>query len=171
MKNCRAHLIASVTLLLGFTGCGNGLQPLSGTVTVDGKPAKPGTRVLFAPLGSTRPADGMVGAEGRFTVASVAKAGAMPGEYRICLINSVESIPRPNENRELTAEQQALGIAPKGWHEYQAAVDRFLARPPTGPGWIPKHYDSPATTPLRWNTATDGFEVTIGVASDERPGD
>jgi len=151
-----------------LAGCGSGgYRPLSGTVRVDGKPAMPGTRVLFVPLGNTRPADAMIDAEGRFTVTSVGKAGVMPGDYRVCLVNSVESIPKPGDSAEATDEQQAAGVAPKGWFEYSAAVDRFLAKPPTGNGWIPKFYDSPATTPLRWNTATDGFEVTIEVSSND----
>jgi hypothetical protein len=168
----RIFLLALIGIgLQTLAGCGKGgYRPLSGTVMVDGKPAMSGARVLFVPLGNTRPADAVIDADGRFTVTSVGKSGAMPGDYRVCLVNSVESIPKPGGSAEATEEQQAAGIAPKGWFEYSAAVEKFLAKPPTGNGWIPKFYDSPATTPLRWNTATDGFEVTIEVSSNDTPG-
>jgi hypothetical protein len=165
----RILVAAMVTCVstVGLTGCGNGLKKLSGTVAVDGKPAMPGVRVEFVPLGNTRPADGIVDATGRFTVASVGAVGVMPGDYRICLINSVESVPKPVAGLEATDEDKAAGVTPKGWFQYQAAVEKFLAKPPTGTGWIPKFYDSPTTTPLRWSTATDGFEVTINVSSKD----
>jgi hypothetical protein len=91
----------------------------------------------------------------------------MPGDYRICLINSVESVPKPSGGLEATVAEEATGAAPKGWFQYQAAGEKFLAKPPTGVGRIPKFYDSPATTPLRWSTETDGFELTIDVSSND----
>jgi len=166
----RGLLLASSACLLALAGCSTGYETLTGTVTVDGNPAAAGVMVQFVPEGNTRPAEGIVDSTGRFTVTSVGKAGVMPGAYKICLINSTESVPKPAGGLEATEEQQAAGIAPKGWFEYQVAVERFLARPPTGEGWIPKFYNSPSTSPLRWNTETDGFEVTLEVTSDDKPG-
>lgn len=166
----RITVLGMIWLAIGLAGCGNGLQTLSGTVMVDGEPAAAGVRVQFVPEGNTRPADGVVDASGRFTVASIGKTGVMAGAYKVCLVNSTESVPKPRGGLEASEEQQAAGIAPKGWFEYQAPVERFLAKPPTGPGWIPKFYASPATSPLRWNTETDGYEVTLEVSSDDKPG-
>ena len=166
----RITVCGVIGLAIGLAGCSNGLQTLSGMVMVDGQPAAAGVRVQFVPEGNTRPADGVVAASGRFTVASVCKAGVMPGAYKVCLINSTESVPKPGDSLEASEEQQAAGVAPKGWFEYQAAVERFLAKPPSGPGWIPKFYASPATSPLRWNTEKDGFEVTLEVSSEDKPG-
>ena len=166
----RAVLLAVAGLSLTTAGCDSGYQNLSGTVTVDGQPAAAGVTVQFVPEGNTRPAEGIVDSTGRFVATSVGKAGVMPGAYKICLINSTESVPKPAGGLEATEEQEAAGIAPKGWFEYQAAVKRFLARPPTGKGWNPKFYSSPATSPPRWNPETDGFEVTLEVTSDDKPG-
>jgi hypothetical protein len=77
---------------LALAGCG-GVRavPVSGTVTVDGKPVEH-VGVNFAPLetsGAARPgSSGVTDAEGRFTLQTVGKrrvGGAVPGKHRVTL--------------------------------------------------------------------------------------
>jgi hypothetical protein len=61
-------LLPASVLLLGVTGCGSGTQvvPVSGTVTIDGKPLTKGyVRVMPA---NYRPATGAIGPDGKFTL-------------------------------------------------------------------------------------------------------
>jgi len=140
---------------------------VTGTVTVDGKPAMAGVRVFFSPTGNTRPADGWVTADGTFTLKTMNKPGAMPGEYKVALTNSTESIPKPTSDPNFTPVN---GDPPKDWFAHLAAVTKFLENPPIGPGWIPKSYASHTSTPLKQMVKSGRNTVALEITSTpEKP--
>jgi hypothetical protein len=96
MRSFSVLLLSCAALILGLTGCGGGgrsaaglkLVPVSGTVTLDDKPA-PDVSVMFFPLGSAPGLTyyGNTDQNGRYQlVAGVGKTGskgAPAGEYRV----------------------------------------------------------------------------------------
>jgi hypothetical protein len=84
--------------LLFFLGCGGtkGNYPVSGKVTVDGKPVTEGI-ILFT--SSNRSANGSLKADGSFTLGTEKEGdGALPGQYKIsfsgnCLGGGYENKP------------------------------------------------------------------------------
>ena len=166
-RPCFARLLNSILFaaLLTMLGAGCGGEnrvTVAGTVLVDGKPAMEGVRIYLSPVGNTRPADGFVGAEGTFSLKSMNNPGVMPGEYKVVLINSTESIPKPTSDPNFTPVN---GDPPKDWFAHLAAVTKFLENPPVGPGWIPKLYANHATTPLRHTVTGGNKKVTFEVES------
>jgi hypothetical protein len=157
----RRAIIAFVLPALLLAGCDPERRMIvTGSVMVDGELASEGARVMFSPLGNTRPASGVVGADGTFKLMTMNNPGVMPGDYKVILINSFSSIPKP------TSEMKPVnGDPPRDWFAYQAAVEKFLAKPPIGPGWIPKSYANVAETPLRWNVPKDGVKAKFEVKS------
>lgn len=154
-------LFLSWCVCLIAAGCGR-FAPVEGTILVDGKPAMEGVQVFFSPLGDTRPAEGMVvGAAGGFTMRTLNEVGVMPGDYRVCLTNSTESIPKPTSDPNFVPVN---GDPPADWFAHLAAVTKFLENPPIGPGWIPKDYADHTKTPLTCSVARGQnkpvFEIT-----------
>lgn len=149
------------------TGCDTGLRPVAGTVTVDGKPAMAGVRVLFAPLGKSRVAEGVVGADGSFVMKTFSKPGVMVGDYRVVLTNSTDSLPMPNDPKPTGEYVKGVsgGVMPASWDEYNRQVQKFHENPPKGPGWIPKPYGEVGNTPLKWSVPKDGRRATFEVSS------
>ena len=157
-----AMLCTGMVTLLG-SGCGGEHRvTVTGTVLVDGKPAMEGARVFFSPAGNTRPADGFVKADGTFSLKSMNNPGVMPGEYKVTLINSTESIPKPTSDPNFTPVN---GDPPADWFAHLALVQKFLEKPPIGPGWIPKIYADHSKTPLRYTVARGGKKAEFNVES------
>lgn len=158
----RCSLVAFLMLLsAGIVGCdGNRLRPVVGTVIVDGKPAMTGVEVVFIPQGNTREATGLVAEDGIVVMKTVGKPGAMAGSYKVVLRNSLDSIrkPQPAPTSEPTDDTKRM-LAPMGWAERLAKETKFLENPPKGPGWIPKSYDSPATSPLKHTVPKGGLKA------------
>lgn len=75
--------LASLPLLTGCGDPGIGAVPVSGTITVDGKPME-GVMVVFNPVDGTRAASGRTDAEGKYSLTTEINGdGALPGEYKI----------------------------------------------------------------------------------------
>jgi hypothetical protein len=82
--------IAWLGLMIAVAGCGGKaydapkLMPVSGTVTLDGKPLA-GAVLTFVPIGSTRGkgATGVAEKDGKYQLARGGKNGAPVGEYRV----------------------------------------------------------------------------------------
>jgi hypothetical protein len=103
-----------MSLLLLCCGCGSGpdMAPVSGRITVDGKPVA-GLRVSFAPIGSKEhafPGPGSVGhtdADGRFTLHSLKdkKAGAVIGKCRVRVVSLGSADPNklPTHDKRIPA--------------------------------------------------------------------
>ena len=159
-------LFAVALLAVLSAGCGDQLRPVSGTVMVDGKPAMAGVRVMFAPVGKSRVAEGVVGADGSFAMKTFSKPGVMAGDYRVILTNSTDSIPRPDAPAPTEhVEGVSGGVMPASWDEYNRLVQKFFENPPKGPGWIPKSYSEVGKTPLKWSVPKDGAKATFEVTS------
>lgn len=94
----RVRAFSACAVLLGtITGCGAGLVPVSGTVTLDDKPLANAT-VMFAhedPAG--RDAHGITNDQGVFTLSTQRPGdGALPGSYKITVHHSDSSQAPPS---------------------------------------------------------------------------
>lgn len=75
-------LAALVAALVPLTGCGPKLQPVSGSVTLDGKTVA-GATVTFTSDDGKYTASGITDDSGNFTIASPAGPGAYPAKYKV----------------------------------------------------------------------------------------
>ena len=95
----RATAVAAVGCILAMVcsaGCGNSdaIGDVSGTISVDGSPAGPGT-IMFDPVPGEGPigpsAVGQIGSDGRYTLTLPGgKNGAHVGEYRVMILSAVK---------------------------------------------------------------------------------
>src|SRR5687768_11537835 len=79
--------LALVVVTLIFTGCGvtSRTSPVSGVVTLDGKPLA-GASIHFVPEGSGRDATGETGTSGNFTMSTFKpRDGVVPGTYKVVI--------------------------------------------------------------------------------------
>ncbi len=88
-RSLHAVLAIGLALLLpAAPGCGNGRPdcvPVSGRVTIDGKPLEFGS-VMVVPKGH-RPAVGEIGPDGRFSLTTFEKNdGCVPGKHSVAVI-------------------------------------------------------------------------------------
>jgi hypothetical protein len=77
-------LLGSMLVALSANGCGggSGLVPVTGTVTLDGKPVA-NAAVLFKPSAG-QPANGTTDGDGKFSLETIKPGdGAMPGEHDV----------------------------------------------------------------------------------------
>jgi hypothetical protein len=156
-----ASLLSVAVAIVSATGCGNGLNLVSGKLVVDGKPGMEGARVVFVPQGNTKMANGVVGADGTFEMMTYQTKGVMPGDYKVTMINSTKSIPMP----EFAEVDRGSKAVPPGWFEWEAKVKKLLENPPKEPGWIPKSYSDISKTPLKWSVPKDGPKATFEISS------
>jgi len=96
-------------ILFSLAGCGGSkLQPLSGQVLASGKPAV-GAVVMFYPDGpadlNARPASGVCGPDGTFTLSTGLDGGLAPGKYLVTVV-------WPDPNVKLTDAQKMAGANP-----------------------------------------------------------
>jgi hypothetical protein len=108
LGSLRLVSLAAVAPLLA-AGCGGpALQPVSGQVHADGKPAV-GATVMFYPDGpadvNARPAAGVCAADGTFTLSTGTEGGVAPGKYLVTVV-------WPNPNVKLTDAQRMAGANP-----------------------------------------------------------
>jgi hypothetical protein len=79
-----AWCVLAAFLMLS-AGCGGSKTlPVSGVVTLDGKPLA-GAGVLFQPIANGRPASGTTDEDGRFALKTENLSGTMPGSYRVAI--------------------------------------------------------------------------------------
>jgi hypothetical protein len=108
----RRLLISRLVLSLVFAnliGCGGGLKriPVTGSVTVGGKPAV-GANVLFHPEDPTAmTASGVVGEDGAYSLVSGMEPGLVPGKYKVTVI-------WPDPSKKPTQAQIMMGTAEPG---------------------------------------------------------
>ncbi len=98
-SSCRRVVLLALfsVLLAGCGGGGQELAPVSGTVTLDGKPLA-GAGVLFTPQEGGRPAGGSTDEEGRFTLTTKTNGdGAMLGTNRVA-VSKVAFAQTPSSN-------------------------------------------------------------------------
>lgn len=137
-----------IVLLLLAIGCGKSkMSPVSGTVTLDGKPLA-GASVLFAPEGSGKDATGETDQDGRFTMSTLQPGdGVLPGTYKV-VISAPLGVP---DTKQYTTSEDAMSGAAKA-----------PAKKSTGPT-VPTKYSRPDQTPLTQDVPVKGsvkFELT-----------
>lgn len=115
-------------LIAGVAGCGGpAIVPVSGKVTVDGKP-HPGLVVSFQPIGGKgnenpgRGSSAVTNASGEFTLVYDGKAnGAIPGKHLIRIFTQLGAEPPPDDTRESDPSKfdksKAIETIPADWHE------------------------------------------------------
>jgi hypothetical protein len=94
---------------LAFSSCSSdGLNPVTGSVTVGGQPAA-GATVMFFPEGASGmnvvPSSGVVGADGTFTLSTGGKTGAPTGRY-------IVAVTWPDPKVKPTEKQIISGTGP-----------------------------------------------------------
>ena len=80
------------------TGCGSRLPSVQGTVTYQGKPVTKGN-ILFVPDAGGPTAEGVIGADGRYTLTTDRQPGAAPGPYKVMIISMADTVGRLPEER------------------------------------------------------------------------
>ncbi|MEX2308584.1 MAG: hypothetical protein WD738_13365 [Pirellulales bacterium] len=83
-----ARWLLVVSLLVPFSGCGNNLADVGGTVTLDGQPLRGGggvrATVVFQPVSANSSgAVGIVDENGRYQLSTGSEEGAAPGDYLV----------------------------------------------------------------------------------------
>jgi hypothetical protein len=95
-------------LLMGLTGCGDGLAKVTGKVTLDGQPlrAQPGkvrVSIKFSPASGSGPvAMGLADENGNYTLGTGAKTGILPGEYLVTCSAGETLTGQKSLGREIT---------------------------------------------------------------------
>lgn len=131
--------------ILTLSGCrdrGLRLVPVTGSITLDGKPlAEAG--VLFRPCGELPPASGCTNSQGRFRLETLNRPGAVLGEYSVSIVK-----------QEATG-QNALGVAGMGAGDVRNIV--------------PVKYNKPDTSGLHVTVTAQTHDFTFDLSSLEQP--
>jgi hypothetical protein len=101
----RAGLVLAMLAMSCGLGCGGGprLVPVSGTVTLNGKPMKDAA-ILFLPDESNKdglPGQDQTGPEGNYKLMTLGRAGLVPGKYKVVITRStVETSKMPDSFKD-----------------------------------------------------------------------
>jgi hypothetical protein len=77
--------VAGVVFALLLTGCGGPtLHPVSGKITLDGKPVR-AAAVMFKPVGYGQTATAVTAADGTYQLATGGRPGAASGSYEVTI--------------------------------------------------------------------------------------
>ena len=134
-------------------GCGGGgpdrptMAPVSGTVTLDGKPLAGANIRFFSEDQSAETATGVTDGEGKFQLTTYnTNDGAVPGAYKV----AVSMIQSGQAGNVPETEPDALNPPPAE-----------MAEPDSGESSIPPQYLSPDTSPLKQTVMEGPNEFTI----------
>lgn len=148
----RGIVLAAVVL----TGCGSGLAPVAGTVTLDGKPVA-GARVSFIPTGPGIPATGTTDAAGRFELeVGSGRRGVPRGRYAVTVVKLVVTTVSADEARRLVA------AAPEGSLQTETGPDGLVQ---VIEHVLPGRYADPATSGLAADVPAAG-ELRLALGKD-----
>ena len=139
-------------ILMLSVGCGTGVQPVTGTVKLDGK-ALSDAVVSFVPIGEGSAGAATTDSEGRFSITSVLGAGLAPGKYKVSVTSNPPKAEDPGEVDMNSPEY--LKMASSG------GTDSAKAKPWKDP--IPAKYNS-ATT-LEQEVSKAKVEVNLDLTS------
>jgi len=117
----RVGAVVAMLAMSGLFGCGSGpkLVPVSGTVTLNGKPLKDAA-ILFLPDESNReglPGQDQTGPEGNYKVMTNGRSGLVPGKYRVVVTKSTvdaSKLPGDFKDDPYMGKLVAEGPAPAG---------------------------------------------------------
>ncbi|QDU78139.1 hypothetical protein Pan97_52210 [Bremerella volcania] len=112
LRACGLSKLLSAVLLAAAVGCGgSGLPSLTGTVTIDGKPAPAGVAIQFSPIAEGgSPSYAQTDEQGKYEAQfSFNKTGIQPGEHSVKLIPGSVVTPMP----EIGPDGRPVGPPPK----------------------------------------------------------
>jgi hypothetical protein len=149
--------LAMMTSICIFAGCGSNadplnlpprLQPVTGTITIDGKPLS-GIVVTFVPIAEGGSMTlGETGKDGQYRLSYVGMPGCAPGEYRVMLsyktLGDGKSISLDTQS-SLIISTEAAKAAERMPEKYVSQATTLKATVPAGGGVI----DFNLTGPLR----------------------
>lgn len=157
MRWCRSAL--AVLAVTAATGCGDGgppLVPVSGRVTLDGKPlAFKSVRFIPQPGTPGTGAGANTAANGTYTLIAVRPGatrdvkGVPPGAYRVVVTEPMFPIAAPKEEPD-GPPAPAIGLPESN---------------PRKRPVIPSHYTNPETTKLRVEVPREGGVVDLPLSS------
>ncbi len=135
--NVRALVCIGLLLLSAMTSCSRSSQEsqVSGVVTLDGNAIGPGI-IVFAPLGSGKPATGSIESDGSFMLMTSRETGLAPGKYQVAV--SVREVPQNVKRGD---------------------------RPPPGKLLIPEKYEDSTTSGLEYEVAPGKNTIDIELKS------
>jgi hypothetical protein len=146
------HYALLMLVMFSLTGCGEPglptLTPVTGVLILDGKPL-PLAEVRFQPLASGLPTDAgataVTDAEGRFTMTTAGRPGAIAGEHTVTIAEG----PPPEEVRGDGPEAQ------KAASDYEKSL---VNRP------IPSEYGTVATSKCRIKVTSSQQDYEIRIS-------
>ena len=132
-----------------LAGCGGGLAPVSGTVTLDGEPVA-GAKVTFLPAGPGIPATGTTDATGRYQLRiGSGRTGVPRGRYGVTVSKLKVSTVTEGEARRVAAAASVGAVETEPTSDGLVQVIEHV---------VPRRYADPATS---------GLEVDVTSAGDE----
>jgi len=139
-------IVLLVLTLVPVAGCGNGsnLVPISGTVSVDGKPVSNG-KIVFHPVNGERSGSGPIRKDGSYVVSYLEMGdGLPPGQYKVSIVsdknNGEPSAP------VLVVPSDPLDPANDGFLPVES--EESLRYDSTNIHVVPREYNRVETTPL-----------------------
>jgi len=131
-------------LCMSLVGCGKGVVPVAGVVTLDGQPV-PAATVLFMPEeGNGRAASALTDDEGNFRLTTYVEGdGALPGQYHV-VVSKTEAVPEPPALLQPGEEKKVIG-------HYRAFKKEGRKK-----SVLPADYGNESTSPLKCRVPTDG---------------
>jgi hypothetical protein len=134
--------LRACVLTVALAGCGGGgaTSPVTGVVTLDGKPLV-GASIQFVPQGSGRDATGETDKNGGFVMSTFKpRDGVVPGTYKVVISPATGTAdPTPHGSAE----------------DAMAAASKAPAKKPAGPAF-PGQYSRPDQTPLTQEVPVKG---------------
>ena len=151
-SRCSVSLMACLPLLfVEFVGCGPSgpkTYPVTGKVTIDGKPLA-NCRIDFLPVDSAnQAASGQIGADGTYTLytGTTGAPGAMPGKYKVVLT------PEAGDDASYMGGEES---------ENDVGAEPTIAES----GVVPKEYMDASTTPKEVEVTAGQNTINIEIQS------
>jgi len=155
-----------MTLALFVAGCGDSLnlKPATGTVTYQGKPLDGASVTFLSSEGKT--ASGATDSDGKFTIYTDGKPGALVGKHSVGIIKSASTVSVPTGSASTTGAPPGKTPPPGA-----GAADMVKMAQQTGRGesltkpLIPVKYGTPQGSGLTADVTADGaknvFDFTL----------
>lgn len=142
---CTRLGILALMLLVGALGCGGGLVPVTGVVTLDGRPVG-GAMVLFVPEDHRgQPAQGVTAVDGTFTLSTRMKQGAAAGDYKVLVTKTSGTLP---PGADPSSSPHLKSLLPKVYGDAQTTPFRQQV-PPAGRVVLELKSSAQGSTPTR----------------------
>jgi hypothetical protein len=140
-----------VPLLAGCTS--NGLVPLAGVVTLDGRPLA-GATLAFVPEGAGQPAVAESAADGSFVARTNGRPGALPGRYHLLVTKDEVVMPAGGEPAGVagTIDETSSEDLARGMLLSNGLRRRSL---------LPERYSTIERSPLRWEVTFNGLPQLV----------